>query len=114
MKDHDQPTDEALLELAGRVRELLRDMPREDDYGKAQALMTLLLAAIEDPNLSCPAFARSEAILMAKSGQRVHVHVLSERQTVVFEGETGTVRRFQLDPDGQMVELDHGTTTTLQ
>lgn len=98
-------TGEEVVALRDRVLQLLRDMPAADDYGKVQALMTLVIAATNEPDVACAAFARSAALLNEKFGKRVHVHVLSEGRTVVFEGETAVVRTFEMDEEGDMVEV---------
>ena len=102
-------TEGDLAALQNRVRAILDDMPKADSYGKLQALMGIVMAVSGSGPAACAAFARAASVVLAHADERVHVHVLSEGKTVVFEGDTATVRTLGLDDDGEMVEVEPPT-----
>ena len=107
-----KPADAEVLMACDRMLELVKSMPREHDYHKVQMAFGALIGCGNDPSLSCAAFARAASMLVSTAGQTVDVHVRSGAQTLVFEGSTGIIRRFEVD-DGDLVEVGD-TPTAMQ
>lgn len=110
--ERNQLTDPEVLAACNRMLELVRSMPRDRDHHKVQMAMGALIGCVEKPDLACSAFARAASMLVSAAGQVVDVHVRGATETFVFEGNSGMIRRFEVD-DGETIEVG-GDVPTMQ
>ena len=111
-EERNEPSDAAVRDACDKMLELVKSMPRETDYDRVVMATGSLIGCAHNPGLSCAAFARAASWLLASAGQQVDVHVRGKGETIVYEGNTGIIRRFEVD-DGEPVEVGGDTPTAM-